>query len=122
MPKKTTVEKPEVPEPIEYACDGVVCIRCCPTFLKDPARDKRYWYIHRRLFAGIAVGNCTAETVVRLWQQGLRHWYWTASGWDWHTPKQYETPTAAFADYLQHIKPLADKSQMNNPRAAENEP
>jgi hypothetical protein len=83
---------------IEYECErnGEVSIRRSQEY-ESPVNGlmPEFWYLRRPLPA------CGEWRDV--WKSGFRTLYWDGVRWWNHTPKQFNTPEAAFAEWQENI-------------------
>lgn len=85
------------PRAVEYQCDKIVAIRLCPKFESCIGDKPEYWYLKKP--------NCPSDaTFGHLVKNGYETLYWTDRGWNYHTPTQFPTVDAAFAEYVEKIK------------------
>jgi hypothetical protein len=90
---------------IEYECDDRVSIRLCKEATFPWGTKPDYWYLRRPIFTMDAPEiGWDREAIKACKDNGFDVAYWNGKRWFHHSPKQFDTPEEAFAEYQEKIK------------------
>lgn len=93
--------------PVEYQCDGFVKIRRCPHFDgAPPVVEPRaaYWYLKQPSRIWREKRGWSQSRLSEARSSMLDVAYWDGERWAESTPKEFETPEAAWEEYWAKAK------------------